>query len=54
VKRLIHLFALLNGTVIDGWLAGLRVHEQGQALDPAGARFVGSIQIAPATASAQQ
>jgi hypothetical protein len=54
VKRLIHLFALLNGTVIDGWLAGLRVHEQGQGRDPVGARFVGWIQIAPGTASAQQ
>ena len=41
---------VMNGTVIDGWLLGARVHEEGQAQDPAGARFVGSIQIAPATA----
>ena len=36
MKRIILLFALpgavvMNGTVIDGWLAGARVHETGQA-----------------------
>jgi hypothetical protein len=41
---------VMNGTVIDGWLVGAQVHEEGQAQDPAGAHFVGSIQIAPATA----
>ncbi len=36
---------VMNGTVVDGWLAGARVHEEGQAQDPAGAEFHGIITI---------
>jgi hypothetical protein len=38
---------VLNGTVVDGWLAGAQVHEEGQlvALDPL--TFVGTVQLLP-------
>lgn len=40
----------MDGTVVDGWLVGARVHEQGQLIDPATGRFQGRILIFPATA----
>lgn len=40
---------VMNGTVIEGWLMGARVHEEGQLTDPATGRFEGTIQINPAT-----
>lgn len=36
---------VMNGAVIAGWLAGARVHEEGQAQDPLGAEFHGIITI---------
>ena len=42
---------VMNGTVVDGWLAGAHVHEQGQlAPDLGPGCFRGSIRIAPASA----
>lgn len=41
---------VMNGTVIDGWLKGAQVHEQGQLTDPDNLGFEGIIQINPATA----
>jgi hypothetical protein len=41
---------VMNGTVIDGWLEGARVHEAGQLVDAATLRFQGSIRLMPATA----
>ena len=41
---------VMNGTVVDGWLRGAQVHEEGQLVDPATLRFVGEIRIAPASA----
>ena len=40
----------MDGTVVDGWLIGARVHEEGQLVDPATGRFQGRILIFPATA----
>jgi hypothetical protein len=40
----------MDGTVVDGWLVGAQVHEQGQLIDPATGRFQGRILIFPATA----
>jgi hypothetical protein len=40
---------VMNGTVIDGWLKGARVHEEGQLTDPVELRFEGTIKINPAT-----
>jgi len=40
---------VMNGTVIEGWLTGARVHEEGQLIDPETGRFEGTIQINPAT-----
>jgi hypothetical protein len=41
---------VLNGTVVNGWLAGAQVHEEGQlvALDPL--TFVGTVQLMPGSA----
>ena len=41
---------VLNGTVVDGWLAGAQVHEEGQlvGLDPF--TFVGTVQLMPGSA----
>jgi hypothetical protein len=36
---------VMNGTVMDGFLTGARVHEEGQAQDAAGAVFEGIITI---------
>jgi len=41
---------VMDGTVVDGYLLGAQVHEEGQLVDPATLRFVGSIRIMPATA----
>lgn len=40
----------MDGTVVEGWLVGARVHEEGQLVDPATGRFQGEIVILPATA----
>jgi hypothetical protein len=42
---------ILNGTVIDGWLAGAQVHEMGQlvALNPL--TFTGTVQLMPGSAN---
>ena len=40
---------VMNGTVVDGWLLGAQVHEEGQLVDPNTLRFQGTIQIMPAT-----
>lgn len=41
---------VMNGTVVDGFLSGAQVHEEGQLVDPETLRFVGTIQIMPASA----
>jgi hypothetical protein len=40
---------VMNGTVVDGWLLGAQVHEEGQLVDPNTLRFQGTIQVMPAT-----
>lgn len=40
----------MNGTVIEGYLTGAQVHEEGQLVDAANSGFVGTISIMPATA----
>lgn len=40
---------VLNGSVTSGWLAGAQVQEQSQLVDPVAGRFIGSIQIMPAS-----
>lgn len=42
---------VMNGRVIDGYLHGAQVHEQGQLVDAASSCFAGTIRIMPATAS---
>jgi hypothetical protein len=41
---------VMDGRVSEGYLLGARVHEEGQLVDPATLRFVGTIQLMPATA----
>jgi hypothetical protein len=41
---------VMNGTVIDGYLLGAQVHEEGQLVNPATLEFVGSLRLMPATA----
>jgi hypothetical protein len=41
---------VMDGTVVDGFLEGAQVHEQGQLVDAATLRFEGTIQVMPATA----
>jgi hypothetical protein len=41
---------VMNGTVVEGFLTGAQVHEEGQLVDAAALRFRGSIQLMPATA----
>jgi hypothetical protein len=41
---------VMNGTVVEGWLLGARVHEEGQLVNPDTLGFIGSIRILPATA----
>lgn len=38
---------IMNGTVVEGWLSGAQVHEEGQRVDLATPRFVGEIVILP-------
>ena len=40
----------MDGTVVEGWLVGAQVHEEGQLVNPNTGRFQGTIQIIPATA----
>lgn len=40
---------VLNGTVTSGWLAGAQVREESQLVDPDTGRFIGTIQIMPAS-----
>jgi hypothetical protein len=42
---------VMNGTVVDGWLLGAQVHEEGQLIDPNTLRFQGTIQVMPATSN---
>jgi len=41
---------VMNGTVVEGWLSGAQVHEEGQLIDPATLHFIGEIQLMPASA----
>lgn len=41
---------VMNGTVVDGWLLGAQVHEEGLLIDPATLRFQGKIRVMSATA----
>ena len=41
---------VMNGTVVDGYLLGAQVHEEGQLVDLTTLQFVGSIRLMPATA----
>jgi hypothetical protein len=41
---------VMNGTVVEGYLLGARVHEEGQLVDGATLRFHGSLRLMPATA----
>lgn len=41
---------VMNGRVVDGYLKGARVHEEGQLVDPGNFGFEGLINIMPATA----
>jgi len=40
---------VLNGSVTCGWLARARVQEESQLVDPDTGRFIGTIQIMPAS-----
>jgi hypothetical protein len=40
---------VLNGSVTSGWLSGARVQEESQLVDPDTGRFIGTIQIMPAS-----
>jgi hypothetical protein len=40
----------MNGTVVDGFLQGAQVHEEGQLVNAATLRFEGTIRVMPATA----
>jgi hypothetical protein len=42
---------VMDGTVVRGYLLAARVHEEGQLIDPATLRFVGTIRLMPATAA---
>jgi hypothetical protein len=41
---------VMNGTVVDGYLLGAQVHEEGQLVDADTLQFQGAIRIMPATA----
>lgn len=41
---------VMNGKVVEGWLLGAQVHEEGQLIDPDTLRFQGTIQVMPQTA----
>jgi hypothetical protein len=40
---------VLNGVVVDGWLAGAQVHEEGQLVDLDPLTFLGTVQLMPAS-----
>jgi hypothetical protein len=40
---------VMDGTVVEGWLVGAQVHEEGLLVDPNTLRFQGTIQVMPAT-----
>lgn len=40
----------MDGTVVDGFLQGAQVHEEGQLVNAATLRFEGTIRVMPATA----
>jgi hypothetical protein len=42
--------AIMDGTVVDGFLQGAQVHEEGQLVNAATLRFEGTIHVMPATA----
>ena len=42
--------AIMNGTVVDGFLEGAQVHENGKLVNAAALRFEGTIRVMPATA----
>jgi hypothetical protein len=42
---------VMNGPIVEGWLVGAQVHEEGQLVDPSIGRFQGTINIFPATAN---
>lgn len=41
---------VMNGRVVEGYLEGARVHEEGLLVDPVNSCFAGTIRIMPATA----
>ncbi|MGD2048330.1 MAG: hypothetical protein PVH03_02485 [Chloroflexota bacterium] len=41
---------VMDGTIIDGWLEGAQVHEEGQLVDLNTSAFEGTIRIMPASA----
>ena len=41
---------VMNGTVVDGFLLGAQVHEEGQLVNPATLGFEGTIRVMPSTA----
>lgn len=41
---------VLNGAVVDGWLAGARVHEEGRLVGFDPLTFVGTVQLMPSSA----
>lgn len=41
---------VMNGTIVEGYLAGAQVHEEGQLVDAENSCFAGTIRIMPATA----
>jgi hypothetical protein len=41
---------IMNGAVVEGWLLGAQVHEEGQLVDPATLGCDGAIRIMPAAA----
>ncbi len=41
---------VMNGEVVEGWLMGAQVHEEGQLVDAATLGFTGTIRIIPVTA----
>jgi hypothetical protein len=44
------LGTVLNGVVVDGWLVGAQVHEEGQLVDFEPPTFVGTVQLMPGSA----
>jgi hypothetical protein len=41
---------VMNGRVVDGYLTGARVHEEGQLVDPGTFTFAGFLRLMPSTA----